>query len=598
MSVILEKNIRQPIIVVLGHVDSGKTSLLDKMRGTAVQEREAGGITQQIGASFFPPEVLLKICGPLVKMFGGNVRIPGILVIDTPGHEAFANLRLRGGSAADIAILVVDTTRGLEAQTLESIEILKNRKVPFVVALNKIDLIPGWISDQKRLVKDASKHLQQATVELLDQAIYKVVGQLSQVGFASEAYYRVKDFTREVAIVPVSARTGEGIAELLAVLVGLSQQYLAKRLQVTGKQPRGIVLEVEETPGLGPTANIILIDGMLKVGSTILVAKRNSVEAVKVRALLLPKPLDEMRDPRDKFEPVESVHAAAGVKVAAPGLEGVLAGSPIIGLVEGSKEEELRKAIMAEVRSAIVETEQEGVIVKANTLGSLEALTSMLKRANIPIRIADLGPVTKNDIVQAASVAMKDRYIGVILAFSVKVLEDAEEEAVRRGVRIFSDSVIYSLIDAYLAWAREEKEKEERMAFSSITPPCKFLLMKGFVFRRSNPAIFGVEILAGKLRQKSKVMNSSGEEVGQVQQIQIEGQEVSEAQQGSKVAVSMKEPVVGRQIKENETLYSLPTSDEARMLVQRFYDLLTEEEKGVLNEIIQIRRKVQTLYAF
>src|SRR5579875_3154532 len=206
MSVVLEKNIRQPIIVVLGHVDSGKTSLLDKMRGTAVQEREAGGITQQIGASFFPPEVLLKICG--------------LLVIDTPGHEAFANLRLRGGSAADIAILVVDVTRGLEAQTFESIEILKNRKVPFVVALNKIDLIPGWISDQKRLVKDASKHLQQATVELLDEAIYKVVGQLSQVGFASEAYYRVKDFTREIAIVPVSARTGEGIAELLAVLVG------------------------------------------------------------------------------------------------------------------------------------------------------------------------------------------------------------------------------------------------------------------------------------------------------------------------------------------------------------------------------------------
>jgi len=597
MSVILEKNIRQPIIVVLGHVDSGKTSLLDKMRGTAVQEREAGGITQQIGASFFPPEVLLKICGPLVKIFGGNVRIPGLLIIDTPGHEAFANLRLRGGSAADIAILVVDVTKGLEAQTFESVEILKNRKVPFVVALNKIDLIPGWIPDPRRLVKDASKNLQQATLELLDEAIYRVVGQLSQVGFSSEAYYRVKDFTKEVAIVPVSARTGEGIAELLAVLVGLSQQYLAKRLQLTGSQARGIVLEVEETPGLGPTANIILIDGMLKVGSTILVAKRNSVEAVKIRALLLPKPLDEMRDPRDRFEPVETVQAAAGVKVAAQGLEGVLAGSPVIGLAEGG-EEESRKAIMAEVKSAIVETEQEGVIVKANTLGSLEALTNMLKRLDVPIRIADLGPVTKNDVVQAASVAIKDRYLGVILAFSVKVLEDASEEAIRRGIRIFSDSVIYSLIDTYVTWSREEKEKEERMSFSAITPPCKFLLMKGFVFRRSNPAIFGVEILAGRLRQKARVMNSSGEEVGVVQQIQSEGQEVSEARQGSKVAVSMKEPVVGRQIKEGETLYTLPNSDEARTLMQRFYDLLSDEEKTVLNEIIQVRRKVQTLYAF
>ncbi|MEM3638303.1 MAG: translation initiation factor IF-2 [Conexivisphaerales archaeon] len=598
MSVTLEKNIRQPIIVVLGHVDSGKTSLLDKMRGTAVQEREAGGITQQIGASFFPPEVLLKVCGPLVKIFGGNVRIPGLLVIDTPGHEAFANLRLRGGSAADIAILVVDATKGLEAQSFESIEILKSRKVPFVVALNKIDLLAGWLSDPKRLVKDASNYLQKATIELLDEAIYKVVGQLSQLGFASEAYYRVKDFAREVAIVPVSARTGEGIAELLAVLVGLSQQYLTKRLQVSAKQTRGIVLEVEETPGLGPTANVILIDGVLKIGSTVLVAKRNSVDAVKIRALLLPKPLDEMRDPRDRFEPVEEVHAAAGVKLAAQGLEGVLAGSPIIGVASQAEEEESRKAIMAEVRSALVETEQEGLIVKANTLGSLEALTSMLKRFQIPIRIADIGPVTKNDVVQAASVAANDRYLGVVLAFSVKVLEDAREEAERRGVRVFTDSVIYSLIDNYLTWSREEKEKEQRITFSSITPPCKFSVLRGFVFRRSNPAIFGVEILAGRLRQKARVMNSSGEEVGQVQQIQSEGQEVSEAGQGLKVAISMKEPVVGRQIKEGETLYTLPESDEARTLLQRFYDMLSEEERSVLNEIIQVRRKVQTLYAF
>ncbi|MEM0117293.1 MAG: translation initiation factor IF-2 [Conexivisphaerales archaeon] len=598
MSVTLEKNIRQPIIVVLGHVDSGKTSLLDKMRGTAVQEREAGGITQQIGASFFPPEVLLKVCGPLVKIFGGNVRIPGLLVIDTPGHEAFANLRLRGGSAADIAILVVDATKGLEAQSFESIEILKSRKVPFVVALNKIDLLAGWLSDPRRLVKDASNYLQKATIELLDEAIYKVVGQLSQLGFASEAYYRVKDFAREVAIVPVSARTGEGIAELLAVLVGLSQQYLTKRLQVSAKQTRGIVLEVEETPGLGPTANVILIDGVLKIGSTVLVAKRNSVDAVKIRALLLPKPLDEMRDPRDRFEPVEEVHAAAGVKLAAQGLEGVLAGSPIIGVASQAEEEESRKAIMAEVRSALVETEQEGLIVKANTLGSLEALTSMLKRSQIPIRIADIGPVTKNDVVQAASVAANDRYLGVVLAFSVKVLEDAREEAERRGVRVFTDSVIYSLIDNYLTWSREEKEKEQRITFSSITPPCKFSVLRGFVFRRSNPAIFGVEILAGRLRQKAKVMNSSGEEVGQVQQIQSEGQEVSEASQGLKVAISMKEPVIGRQIKEGETLYTLPESDEARTLLQRFYDMLSEEERSVLNEIIQVRRKVQTLYAF
>ena len=124
-----QEQLRQPIVVVLGHVDSGKTSLLDKIRGTAVQAREHGGITQHIGASFFPLDLLKEICGP---MLGKNmeIRIPGLLVIDTPGHEVFTNLRSRGGSAADIAILVVDIMKGLEQQTYESVEILKKKKVP------------------------------------------------------------------------------------------------------------------------------------------------------------------------------------------------------------------------------------------------------------------------------------------------------------------------------------------------------------------------------------------------------------------------------------------------------------------------------------
>ncbi|MDG6929373.1 MAG: hypothetical protein JRN29_04940, partial [Nitrososphaerota archaeon] len=317
------------------------TSLLDEIRGTAVQVREAGGITQHIGASFFPPETLAEICGPLVGLFGGQVRIPGILVIDTPGHEAFANLRSRGGSAADIAILVVDITKGLEPQSFESIEILRSRKVPFLVALNKVDLLPGWRPKHGRLVKQAASELEKVTVDRLDDAIYRVVGQLSTLGFSSEAYYRVKDFTKEVSIVPVSAETGEGIPELLALLVGLTQQHMAQKL-VAGKGTKGIVLEVKEEPGLGATANVILTDGVLRVGSRVAVAKRDGAEILKVRALLMPKPLDEMRDPRDRFEPVQGVRAAAGVKVTAPSLDGVLAGSPLLGLDDGMNESEAR----------------------------------------------------------------------------------------------------------------------------------------------------------------------------------------------------------------------------------------------------------------
>jgi len=293
--------IRQPIVAVLGHVDSGKTSLLDRIRGTGVQGREAGGITQHIGASFLPIETIKEICGILYKKLEQSEnKVPGILVIDTPGHEVFTNLRSRGGSAADIAILVVDVNRGFQPQTNESLKILQNRKVPFVVALNKCDQISGWRKSESSFISQVLKE-QDASVQAdLDQKIYDVVGTLSILGYQSEAFYRVKDYKSEIAIVPISARSGVGIPELLSVLVGLTQQYLSKRLNQEEKDPRGIVLEIKDEVGLGHTANIILIDGTIKKENSIVVAKRDSVIVIKPKALLLPKPLDEMRDPRDK----------------------------------------------------------------------------------------------------------------------------------------------------------------------------------------------------------------------------------------------------------------------------------------------------------
>jgi translation initiation factor 5B len=574
------------------------TSLLDALRGTGVQAREAGGITQQIGASYFPPETLSSICGDLMKGQGGGVKIPGLLVIDTPGHEAFSNLRMRGGSAADLAILVVDVTKGLEPQTLESIEILRARKVPFVVALNKIDLLAGWRPKKGRLVVAAQREIEPATLELLDQGIYRVVGQLSRLGFNSDAYYRVQSFTKQVSIVPVSAHTGEGLSELMAVVVGLTQQFMGERLKTTLGPPKGIVLEVKDEAGLGETANVILVDGVLRVGSIVVVGKREGTQSVKIRALLEPKPLDEMRDPRDRFTPVQEVVAAAGVKLSAPDLEGVLAGSPIVGVAPEQGLEEAKRFVDSAVKEALIQTDILGVVLKADTLGALEAITGMLKKKGVPVRVADIGHVNKRDLVQAESVMVSDRYLGIILAFDVKVLEEVAEDAKERGVRIFSSEVIYNLIDEYTTWVATEKENEQRATLSTMTPPCKFRLLKGLVFRRSGPAVFGIEVLEGTLRSKVKVMNASGEEVGVIQQLQNEGNEVESAQKGEQVAISMKEPVIGRQVKEEECLYTLPSSDDARLFKTRFADRLSPGEMELLDGIISMRRRVQYMYAF
>ena len=586
-------------MAVLGHVDSGKTSLLDRIRGTGVQGREAGGITQHIGASFLPTETIKETCGPLYKKLEqAEHQVPGLLVIDTPGHEIFTNLRSRGGSAADIAILVVDVNRGFQPQTNESLKILQSRKVPFVIALNKCDQISGWRKSETKFISQAIKE-QDASIQTdLDQKIYDVVGTLSILGYQSEAFFRVKDFKSEIAIVPISARSGVGIPELLSVLVGLTQQYLQKRLDQEQKDPRGIVLEVKDEIGLGQTANIILIDGTIKKENSIVVAKRDGVIVTKPKALLLPKPLDEMRDPRDKFKPVTQVDAAAGLKIASPDLEGVLPGSTLYVATNDEEIEKYTKLIESEMESVFIDTQIDGIIVKCDTIGSLEAIIEMLRRSQVPVAKADIGPVTRRDIVEAKTIKEKNRHHGIILAFNVKLLPDAKEESETSHIRVFEDKVIYSLIDNYNAWVEEDSANEEDAIFSELTPISKFTFLKGMTFRNNNPAVFGIRIDVGTLKHKIPFMNMSGRKVGNIHQLQLDKKTVSSAKTGDEVACSVKDVTIGRQIFEGEVFYTFPPSPDAKKLLNQFMHKLSSEEQEILNEIVRIQREKESVYAY
>jgi translation initiation factor 5B len=591
--------LRQPVVVVLGHVDSGKTSLLDKIRGTAVQSREVGGITQHIGASFFPIETIKDMTGPLYdKLSKSETPIPGLLVIDTPGHEVFANLRIRGGSAADIAIVVVDVNKGFEAQTNESIEILRKRKVPFVIALNKIDMVTGWRKGNTPFISDQIKKQDLNIQTILDEKIYNVVGSLSRLGYNSEAFWRVKDFTKELAIVPVSAASGVGIPELLAVMIGLTQQYMTKKLERRDGAARGIVLEINEEVGLGPSANIILLDGILKQGDHITVAKRDSAIVTKIKALLLPKPLDEMRDPRDKFKLVSEVISAAGLKITSPDLDGVLAGSPLYVLEKKEDEKRLKMIVESEIKSAIINTDSNGIILRCDAIGSIEAITELLKKANIPIQSADIGHITRRDVIAASAVKEKDRYTGVVLGFNVKILDDAQKESQERGVKIFHERIIYNLVRSYTDWVIYQKEHEESILYNEIPPVCKFQFLKGFIFRRNDPAVFGAEILIGKLRQKVLVINENGKKIGTIHQIQEGGKAIEEATKGMQVAVSIRGPSIGRQINEEDIFYTDLNSRQAKMLIERFHHRLNEEEKETFDKILKLKRKTDPAFGY
>jgi len=593
------KKLRSPIVVVLGHVDHGKTSLLDKIRGTAVTKKEPGEMTQHVGASFVPTHVIDSIAEPLKRFIRFRLRIPGLLFIDTPGHEAFANLRRRGGSIADLAVLVIDITDGVKPQTVESIEILRERGVPFVVAANKIDKIPGWRSEENSSFTENSKRQDRKALDAIDRAIYSIVGSLSALGIDSERFDRVRDFRKVVPIVPVSAKTGEGMPELLAVLAGIAQQFLEERLRYAEGPARGVVLEVKEEPGLGVTVDAIIYDGIIRRGDIIVLGGSEGPIVTRVRALLLPKPLDEMRVPTDRFTPVEEVYAAAGVKIAAPNLEEAVAGSPILVALSDEEAEEYASRVWEELRSLrIFSQEVVGVVVKADTLGTLEALTSMLKRRGVKIRIADVGPLTRREAIEASIVAKEDRYLGVVLLFNVGANPDAEEVIKTHGIKVFSGNIIYRLVEEYLEWVSEERRRERERELEKLVRPGKVRIIPGYVFRRSDPAIVGVEVLGGVIRPGYPLMRGDGRSLGYIMQIQDAGKAIQMARSGMSVAISIRGDIlIGRQVDEGDILYTDIPEGHIGELVDKFSQDLSEDELLTLKEIIEVKRKVNRAFA-
>ena len=587
---------RQPIVCVLGHVDTGKTSLLDELRKTSVQAREAGGMTQHIGASFFPVETLKQLIGPYMGNFKTGIEISGLLIVDTPGHEAFTNLRRRGGSVADIAILVVDILKGFEAQTFECIEILKARKTPFIVAVNKIDRIPGWKPQQSTPFLKSYAMQDSFVQEDFNNRLYQVMGEFSRLSFKTDRFDHIRDFTVNIALVPTSAKTGEGLAELVMVLVGLTQQFLKKRLQTTEGAAKGSVLEVKEEPGLGLTLNTIIYDGTLHKDDLIVVGGKEGPISARVRAILVPKPLDEMRDPRDKFSSVDCVIASAGVKVVAPGLEGALAGAPLFAVPAGEDPAKYCKLITEEVGRIRITKEIDGVIVKADTLGSLEAMAEILKANNVQVRIADVGDISKRDVIEASVVKAHTPLVGAVLAFGVKTLPDAEEEAAANNIPIFKEPIIYNLIDNYLEWVKNKREAKSEQEFEALVKPGKVTVLPRYIFRRAKPAIFGVEVLGGRLKPRVGLLRAEdSSDLGEVQQIQDQGKAVPEAKVGMQVAVSMDKPIVGRHVFEKDVLYVKVPEADAKALLTAHLDDLTAEEQEVLKEYIALMRK-KTLF--
>lgn len=588
---------RQPIISVLGHVDHGKTSLLDFIRRSKLITKEAGGITQHIGATEVPKKDIIGIVDGFLPK--DAIKVPGLLFIDTPGHKAFTSLRKRGGSISDIGILVVDVNEGFKPQTIEAVEILKSMKTPFIVAANKVDNVAGWKSHPEKKLMENIDLQQQGVIYKLEEKVYEVVGKLNEFGYEADRYDRVDDFTSKIAVVPISAKTGEGIKELITTLVGLTQKYMAKKLTITNEEiSRGVVLEVKDYPGLGKTYDVILYDGVIKVDDIVLALDVDGVQRSRLKSILKPGELKEIRDSSTKFTTLSEVHAASGIKIACPEFEDIMAGMPIISMRKNTKEDVIQGYIdeLEKEKAEITFThEDEGVLVKADTLGSLEALSHILNEHEIPLRKARIGKVSKKDVIDAGADLKKNPKNALILNFSQKIEEDILVMAKEYGVEIISNDIIYKLIEDSVEWIKNKEKEIMRAKLLELTMPFKIKILRGCIFRASDPAIVGVETVGGVAKIGVTLMTDLGKKVGNIKSIKDKEEYKKELEFGCQGAVQIEGLIMGRHAQEDSFLYSFMGEENFRKL-KKNVDILSKTEINTMKDIAEVMRKEDTLW--
>lgn len=565
------KTLRSPNCVLVGHVDHGKSTILERIAGKSITSKEAGGITQSIAAYKTTQEKLKELVKNLDPSLTEKVQVSGILFIDTPGHAAFTSMRQRGGSIADIAVLVIDIREGIKEQTIESIKILKEFKTPFIIALNKVDLISGWrVQENKALIETINSQSDQTRKEL-EEKLYTIVGKLSELGFQSDRFDRVDDFTSKIAIIPTNAEKNEGLVELVLLIAGLAQKFLEDKLKMESNVGKGVVIEVNETKGMGTTAQIILFEGELKKNDTIILGGIEGATETKVKGIF--------EDERGKLKPQNQVTASAAITLSAQGLEQTTSGMPM--RVANKNASTIKKEIEEEIQEVISENDNEGIIVKADTLGSLEALTKLLRDIEVPIRKTAVGNINKKDIASASS--DHDEFNRVILGFNV----DSEES---EKVKIISEKVIYKIVEKYEKWKEKLEKKNEEKEIANLPKPFKLQILKDHVFRTSNPAVIGVEVLQGTMKTGRFLIKPDGSKAGELKAAQKDKKTVDEVLKDEEVAASITGVTVGRQIDEEDVLISdVNEADFRRMKELSKY--LSEDEKDLLKEIAVIKRK-------
>jgi len=552
-NITIDRSLRSPVICVLGHVNTGKTKILDKIRNTNVQNKEAGGITQQIGASKIPVNDLF---------------FSDLLFIDTPGHTSFCNLRIRGTSLCDIAILVIDIMHGLESQTIESINILRKNRTPFIIALNKVDILNQWntVVDNKDL--DKLIHF---------NTLYKnIIVQLGMQGLNAKLYYNNDNMREYVSIVPVSAITGYGIDNLLSHICSLSHERLYKQLMYS-ENLKATILEIKVLSGFGTVIDVILSNGSLNENDTMIIASINGPIVTQIKSIFIQK--DNL------YESCKTIKATNACRIVAKDLDQSLVGFPIkiahnYNEINTCKEELIE--LLKEYNN--IKVSEHGVFIHASSFGAIEALIDLLNSQNIPYAGVNIGLINKHNIIKASTMHNHNPLYAVILAFNIKIDIEIQKLANEHNVRIISADIIYHIFDKYMALYNEYKLKKQQEYKHIMVYPCKLKILPQYIFKTRGPIILGVKVEEGILKKDTVICtehNGTIVELGKVASIQINNIDIYEAIKDKEVCIKIinigdSPKMFGRHFTETSVLMSKITRESIDVAKNYFRDELSK----------------------
>lgn len=582
--------LKAPVVCFLGHVDAGKTSLMDIIRDTSIQENESGGITQNIGSSFISIADIREKTTTIKGKFCVEHIIPGFLIIDTPGHQAFSSLRERGSSLCDLGILVIDIEEGLQPQTIESIKLLTSKKVPFVIAATKLDKIYNWEETNCLSLQNAFKKQTKDVVMTVVSYIDSIKYELKKEGVKSEFYSKNKKTNRVYSIIPVSSKTKEGLADLLSFLVYLSQNWMSGKITYQDKI-KASIMNCHQDRNQGWVIDVILSNGTLNIGDKFAVAKKSGPHLFTVRNLLTQNTNSKL------WIQHQSVRASAGVRILGSSLDNCYTGTRLYLAIDPKKALEKVDRELTDFWK-VFNYNQNGIVLMAETLGELEACYNVFKEQSINVLDVKIGRLVDTDIGRVklkldGELKNENRVIIFFGDKTEKQKTELDKCAISHKIKLIISPVVYHLLEKY----QEYKDKcleNRRVTLTNSGEaifPCRLRILKQHIYMTggSDDILMGVKVMKGILHKGTPlIVPGKNVVLGKVISIQKNHKELDKLESGKEACIRVnKDDYVsyGRHFDFKDIVVSHISRESIDILKDNFRDRMEKEDWMLVIEL-------------